>query len=98
MRRNKARKRPCPLGQIYCLRCRDPRGPAQGLVEYLPMTPSSGNLRARCERCGSPMHRRVRKVEIAQIMVGYAVQMAEGPASIIGKPNPSLNCDLDKES
>ena len=97
-RRNMARKRPCPPGTIYCLRCRDPRRPARGLLEYVRMTPTSGNLRAHCERCGSPMHRRARQEEIAQIMVGCVVQIAEGPANISGKLNPSLICDLRKES
>jgi len=98
IRRNKARKRPCPQGKMYCLSCRDPRTPARGLLEYLPMTPTTGNLRALCECCGTRMHRRVRKVEIAQIMAGYAVQMAEGHTSIIGKRDPAPNCDLDQEA
>ena len=98
LNRNNARKRPCAPGTIYCLRCRQPRPPSLGMVDYLPMTLESGNLRALCRECQGVMHRRVRRIEIARIMPGCTVQMAQVPPSITGRGDPCLNCDLDKES
>jgi hypothetical protein len=77
MTRNKARKRPCAPGTLYCLRCREPRAPALGMVDYVPITPDSGNLRAHCGQCEGLMHRRARHADLARIMPGCAVQMAK---------------------
>jgi hypothetical protein len=68
------------------------------MVDYLPMTPESGNLRALCGHCEGMMYRRVRRSEIAQVVPGCTVQMAHGPPSLTRRSDPSLNCDLDKES
>jgi hypothetical protein len=90
-----ARKRPCPPGTLYCLRCREPREPALGMVDYVPIKVGSGNLRAFCGTCETIMHRRIRQADIAEIMGGCAVQFAEGKASLSGKAEPSLNCDFE---
>ena len=49
--RNASRKRPCQPGTLYCFRCRQPRPPALGMVDYIPVTPTLGNLRAICATC-----------------------------------------------
>jgi hypothetical protein len=64
--RNASRKRPCPPGTLYCLRCREPRAPALGMVDYVPIQPGSGNLRAFCEHCMTTMHRRVSETDIGR--------------------------------
>jgi hypothetical protein len=92
---NKARKRPCSPGTLYCLRCRQPRRAALGMIDYIPMTDTSGNLRAICEHCETIMHRRVSKGDLARAMPGYTVQMPEDQPSISGKRDPSPNCDLE---
>ena len=38
------RKRPTPLGMIFCLRCREPRRPALDMAKYVPLAPAFGNL------------------------------------------------------
>lgn len=48
IKRHNGRKCPCSPGTLYCLRCRQPRAPADGMVEYRPLKPGSGpacNLR-----------------------------------------------------
>ena len=72
--RKASRARPCPPGTIYCLRCREPRRPALGMVEYQPLTATSGDLCAICETCGGIMHRRVRKADLAKVMPCLAEQ------------------------
>jgi excisionase family DNA binding protein len=56
-RRNRA-KQPCPPGYMYCFKCRSPQKPAARMADYLPITPTSGNLRGLCPHCGTLMHRR----------------------------------------
>lgn len=96
-KRKASRKRPCPAGTLYCFRCRTPRAPALGMVDFVAMRPGSGNLRALCECCETIMHRRVREPEIARIMPGCTVQFVEGQPSLSGQPAPSLNCDVTRK-
>ena len=95
--RNARRKRPCPAGTFYCFRCRTPRPPALGMVDFVPIRPGSGNLRALCACCETIMHRRAREAEIASIMPGCTVQFAQGQPSLSGQSAPSLNCDFKRK-
>lgn len=93
IKRNASRKRPCPPGTLYCFRCRTPRPPALGMIEYVPLRPASGNLRAICETCEAIMHRSTRKADLAAIMPGLDVQVREAVQRLAGRSRPSLKCD-----
>jgi Helix-turn-helix domain len=58
-RRRTANKRPCRVGEMYCLKCRAPRVPAGGMVEVATGSATTANLVAICERCETLMYRRV---------------------------------------
>ncbi|MCO5792211.1 MAG: helix-turn-helix domain-containing protein [Blastomonas sp.] len=92
-KRRKAAKRPCQPGQMYCFRCREPKAPALGMVDYLATNAATGNLKALCETCGTAMHRRTRLVDIAAKMPGLDVQRTQAPSSIAALTQPSPNCD-----
>jgi hypothetical protein len=49
------------------------------MVDFVPVTERSGNLRAICESCGTLMHRRASVNTIAAAMPGIAVQVAQAP-------------------
>lgn len=91
--RRKANKRPCKAGTIYCFKCREPKAPALGMIEYKPMNSKMGNLNALCEACGTVMHRRIKEIDIPIKMPDLEVQIREAPPSIIERAQPSLNCD-----
>jgi excisionase family DNA binding protein len=95
-KRTKARKRPCQPGQMYCFKCREPKAPALGMVEYAATNAATGNLKALCETCGTMMHRRTRLVDIAAKMPGLVVQITQAPSSIDARAHPSPNCDNPK--
>ena len=95
--RRASRKQPCAPGTIYCLQCRQPRRPVPGMVDYQPIRPASGNLRAICEICGTVMHRRTRFADLDLKMPGYEIQIREGSSSLNGQASPSLNCDSKKK-
>lgn len=95
--KRKAGKRPCPLGTIYCLKCREPRGPALGMVEYVARNAATGDLTALCETCGTMMFRRARRADIGTIMPGIAVQNREAGTRLLERASPSLNCDERKD-
>ena len=94
--RKASRKRPCPAGTLYCFRCREPRPPAPGLVEFVAINVLSGNIRATCATCGTLMHRRARKAALASILPGRAIQFAEGQQRLKGRSTPPLNCDSER--
>jgi len=95
--RNASRKRPCRPGTLYCFRCREPRAPALGMVDWIAINACTGNLKALCGTCETVMHRRTRHDALAAIMPGLHVQIVEGPLRLKGEPIPSLNCDMAKE-
>lgn len=67
-------KRPCGPGRIYCLRCREPRTPAGAAIELRPIAESSVDIVGRCSACGTEMHRRARRSDLALILVGLSVR------------------------
>ena len=94
--RNRSRKHHCGPGQMYCFRCRQPREPAMGMVDYVPLRATSGNLRAICDTCDAIMHRSARMADLVRIMPGLAVQFVEASPRLSGRGSPSLNCDSNK--
>jgi hypothetical protein len=95
--RRASRKQPCPAGTLFCVRCRAPRSPAPGPVEFVTTNASSGNLKARCVTCGTRMHRRAVKAAVPSILPGRQIQFVEGQSRLKGRSTPSLNCDSERD-
>src|SRR5262245_5026458 len=57
-RRQKNRVK-CPVGHIYCVRCRAAKRPAGRMADYMPRSPLVGNLVGICPDCMTLMFRRV---------------------------------------
>ena len=92
-KQRKAAKRPCQPGQMYCFKCREPKAPAFGMVDYVAANAATGNLKALCETCGTMMHRRTGLGDIAARMPGLDVRRTLAPSSIAALTPPSPNCD-----
>lgn len=45
------RHRPLQVGEVFCLRCKEPRPLALGLAEYAPISERHGKMRALCSHC-----------------------------------------------
>ena len=67
-RKRSLNRRHCPPGTLYCLKCRAPRRPAYGLVDFVPLSAGSGNFRAFCEVCGTLMYRGGKWAEAGVVM------------------------------
>jgi hypothetical protein len=96
-RRLHARQR-CRPGQFYCLRCRAPKDPALRKADYVPVTPTSGNLRGTCPDCGSRIYRRVSLHKLAASIGNLEVQLPQAQQRISDTAEPSLNSDLSHET
>lgn len=92
----KAAKRPCKPGQMYCFKCRVPKAPALGMVEYTATNAATGNLKAICETCETMMHQRARLDNLAARMPDMDVQITQAPSSIVAGAHRSSNCDKSK--
>ncbi len=95
--RRTANKRPCTPGQIYCLRCREPRAPAGGAVHYHPLTPTQGNLVGFCGCCGAGLNRRVSLAKLPLVQGVLIVTLPQAPEHIDESPLPSLNSDFEQD-
>ncbi len=89
-------KRPCGLGEIYCLRCREPRVPAGGAVLYRPLTPMQGNLVGQCGCCGAGLNRRVSLAKLPLIQGVLGVTLPQAREHIDESPLASLNSDFEQ--
>lgn len=92
--RRTVNKRPCGPGEIYCLRCREPRAPAGGVVRYHPLTPTQGNLVGQCGYCGARLNRRVSLAKLPLFQVVLSATLPEAREHICESPLPSLNSDF----
>ena len=92
-----ANRRCCPPGTFFCLKCRAPRRPALGMVDFIPLSPSSGNIRALCETCGTLMHRGVNWAQLEALKADFEVRVAEPDARLGGSGELSVNCDSKRE-
>jgi hypothetical protein len=88
-------KRPCPPGHLYCFKCRSPRRPDGGLVDYLSMTDTAGNARAICPECGTFMHRRIALAKLSTVCAGLDIAFPQAGRRISETVSPSVNSDSE---
>ncbi len=87
-------KRICAPGEIYCVRCREPRRPAGDMAEYRALTATLGNLLGICPSCEAMMNRRVNVGKIASVCGHLQVTMPKELLHIGESDQPTLNSDF----
>ena len=97
-KRREHKRQRCGPGQLYCFRCRAPRTSAAQRVDYLSVTASSGNLRARCSECGTRMYRRASFHKLEAVAGDLQVHLPHAQQRIVEGTDPCLNCDLERVS
>ena len=93
-RRMAGRKRPCPPGHMYCLRCRKPRRPDAELVEYA--NDGGGNIKALCPVCCAIMNRRASASQYAAFCQQLLRTTTQGESGLRDRSGPSVNLDLKR--
>ena len=91
--RRVSRKLKCGVGEIYCLRCRVPRRPVPGLLEYRPLTSKRGRVIGICSTCEAILHRFVSIRRAAAIATEFNLQIEVRHESLADSALPALNCD-----
>ena len=87
-------KQTCKPGEIYCVCCRAPKIPADGMVDYSPVTEKFGNLKAICPDCDSIMNRRISLAQLDQVCEEMDVRFPQAGRHIIEITKPTVNSDL----
>jgi hypothetical protein len=64
-RRRKDRKQKCADGELFCLRCRKPKHPANNDVALSRFPSGGGILRGHCPDCHGLMCRRISEAQIS---------------------------------
>lgn len=90
-------KQKCKPGELYCLKCRAPRVPAENMVDYTPQTDLVGNLSAICPDCHSIMNKRVSRSKLDELVRKMDFTFPQGVEHIGESPSPSLHCDFSTE-
>ncbi len=85
------------LHECYCLKCREPRAPALGMADYIPMTATTGNLRGICPECGSLMHKAVSRAALPSLNGILDVTPVEAGERLVDTPDPSPDDHFLKE-
>lgn len=87
-------KRTCLPGEMYCLRCREPRKPVPDLLEYQATTDKVGNLMAICSHCNALMNKRISLLKLPLIQAQMGITFPQAQKHIGDGDQPSLNSDL----
>jgi len=93
-KRRTKNKQPCKLNQIYCVKCRAPKEPAGGMVDYQPLNEKTGNLVAICPGCESMMYRRTSIAKIEQFSGHMSITLPLAHLHIVESHNPPVNDDF----
>ena len=87
-------KRTCQPGEMYCLRCREPRTPAGDMADYKAVTATLGNLIAICSTCEAMMYRRVSLTRLGDVFGNLDITLPQALPHIDEGAEPSVNSDL----
>jgi hypothetical protein len=92
--RRAKRKQKCRPGELYCVRCRVPRKPAENMVDYSSFTEKIGNLIAICPACGAIMNRRISLAKIREISSKIDITFPKESQRLVERIKPTVNSDL----
>lgn len=87
-------KQKCKPWEFYCMRCRKPQLPAEGMVDYEPQSPTKGCLIALCAECGTWMNKYASLDKLEQLEGKLEVSIPKALKRIDERDNPLLNSDF----
>lgn len=85
------RRAKCAPGSMYCVRCRSPQRPPDGLIDAVPISARTVNLRGLCPVCGGLMFRRANLDRLLVAGFGHVLPTLARP-HMVDNPIPSLVC------
>lgn len=87
-------KQSCKSGEIYCVKCRAPKLPAEDMAYYSPVTEKFGNLKAVCPDCDAIINRRVSLAKLEQVRGKMDITFPQVERHIVESNKPTVNSEL----
>jgi hypothetical protein len=75
-------KQRCRLDECFCFKCRAPRRPAFGEVEYWPMNATGGRISALCAECTTVMSKRISWAAVDELKTTLRVTIRQADERI----------------
>jgi hypothetical protein len=94
-KRRISRKRPCGVGEIYCVKCHAPKKPAHHMADLIQEKARVGRLEGLCPNCGTLICRRVSLSNIEAVMGDLDVRISLHSLRLIEPGKLAVNCDSD---
>jgi len=95
--RRRVRKRRCGPGQIYCVRCREPRYPILGTVRFIAAVAGAGRLSASCAHCHATIFQRIGDARLERERDIWGITPSKAKEHIGDSDQPFVNCDFKQE-
>jgi excisionase family DNA binding protein len=95
--RRAARRHTCQPGQMYCVKCRQPREPTGRMADYVPSSPTAGALIGLCPACGTWINRRVSIARLPVVTGQLEVQMTQPQPRLVDTADPRVDCNSGHE-
>ncbi len=96
--RKAAKQRKCAPGEMFCLKCREPRAPAAGTLDYEQGRTLRASLIGLCPVCTKLMRRFVSVGRTAAVCAEFAVQLVPAGESLVGTATPRTSCDFNTKT
>ncbi len=84
-------KRTCKDNEIYCMKCRLPRNPAENMIDYKLINQNTGCMRGLCPVCHSVMNKFVSEKKIRLIMDKLDVRLPQDQKRLFDTSYPLVN-------
>ena len=81
-KKRQCHKRRCKLFELYCLRCRSPKRPAGNMVDFAPLSESTGRLIGLCPDCDGVMNRYASTASLVEIQGSFGCLDTEGTETL----------------
>jgi hypothetical protein len=91
--RRQAARRPCRPGEMYCLKCREPKIPAGLMTDLVIKGTTVGWLEGICPTCSRMIYRRVNPARIDAVRGNLEITVRQAKPRIGDRPEPTLNGD-----
>jgi len=89
-------KRKCLSYEIYCLRCRAAKRPAENMVDYETINAKTGRLIGLCPSCNGIINKYVRVDQLAHIQSQLDIALPKALKHINESDKPLVNSDFNK--
>ncbi len=89
--KRKKNKQTCQNHEIFCLRCKSPKLPAGNMVDYEPMSSTTGQLIGICSTCGSIINKYFSLAKLEQISTELDITLLKIQKHIRKSKMPTTN-------